>query len=1234
MRKPWLSILGLLLLPLLLAPAAQEEGGVEEDTTTYALALSAAERALEAGRLDRCRELIERVLERDPKSIAAWDLRARWAARADDRDERVWSLHQKYRLSELQRIDKKALKALRDELLELDPIAKDLLEMKADFIEKLVPLAEQYEKQGRPHSAIRVHKQVLALDPENPEAQAAIERIASAPDPSLAADAKPKDLFADVSDEWIREHDEQHATWDTKAVLERPNYTTYTDAGYEVLVRAGEAMEQMNAFYREFFEYGTEEDGHTVPKIGLNIFKNRDEYLKLGIGPPVEWSGGHFTGNYVETYISSGGFEGMVGTLFHEAAHQFVALATRAVGWLNEGLASFFEGTRILPNGTVIMNMPATHRLMPLAQRMEKGWMSGPTDGIDPGDTGVEPTKAPTFRIVVENEYGWGPPWYAPTWGVVFFLYNYQDPIDGRFVYRSAFQEFIDHSTGRGDGAVEKFEEVVLGHPAPPLQGVERPDGEDAVKLPRKIDDLDAVWKKYMIDLRDELAGTIEVERPYLEWGRYAAANKDFLSAKEHFEKGLVASPADIDLLVEFADLLDGHFKNPDRAAKLVLEALHYLEAREPPDEKRIATTERLLSKLDPKRKTLAKLHEEMARAARAIVARYEAAGLPMMVMDVSWRLGSNLDLPDLFQDYERAVRRHGKSLSIWKLAYNEKNLEGWNTQGTDAVFRANGIFMDAEFGEPDPEVHDYQFLTLDTVTSGDFSMEAKLLVERGGVNFCGFVFGRKEATTFHGLLYLPGKKVAREGTANPDFVDLMSSFGASVTKIWRHVPVAPAQATEGTTAGVWRTLRLDVSGRTVDFWVDGELLATHDFPSAEVVKGGFGLITGRGRCRFRDVRYLARDAKDRAAEIEREIRVEGLKAKGGGAIGGSFLGLVPPWPELDEWVQGARESWDEYGAVPQLLVFFSIHQNGPVPIDEWLRALDAAMEKIDLRIVCISSPNDKEKIAEYLVEHPFPGDVAVDAREGVGIGESFELFAIDRFNLPRMLLIDLDQRVVWEGDPGIVPGEGLVPPFDTYVDTPLRELIAARKLEEAARFIETWQKDGVAALHRGDFPAALRLLEGVSELDPRYFPEVQSALAQRTAVEAAVDALGATERAIAGGGADPAFGVLLEWGRALGRECSTKELREYRAVLEGSKAKAWSSALKAVERYLRREKVPHEERAPDLMGRLAELEGELVRELEAGLGEVRDDPAAFLERLGEAEGLPARWLAREFFGW
>ena len=67
MRLLWILFLG---LPLLLAPALSQREQ-EEDTSTYSLALAAAERSLEAGNLGRARELIERVLERDRKSIAS-----------------------------------------------------------------------------------------------------------------------------------------------------------------------------------------------------------------------------------------------------------------------------------------------------------------------------------------------------------------------------------------------------------------------------------------------------------------------------------------------------------------------------------------------------------------------------------------------------------------------------------------------------------------------------------------------------------------------------------------------------------------------------------------------------------------------------------------------------------------------------------------------------------------------------------------------------------------------------------------------------------------------------------------------------------------------------------------------------------------------------------------------------------------------------------------------------------
>src|SRR5260221_264186 len=227
-------------------------------------ALKNAEASLGKGDAKAGGAWVERALERDAKSLKAWDLRARCADAAGDKDRAILALHEELRLTIAQKRPRAEIEALRTRITTADPIAKDLFDLNKTFVSRLKALADQYEKDKRPHSAIRVLKKILALDPESAASADAIQRLASAPNPSLAADAKPKDLLAGVSDEWIKEHDAQHDTWEKRDKLERNHYDTLTDTGYSNLVHTGEAMEQLNAFYREFFHYGTEEDGHTV----------------------------------------------------------------------------------------------------------------------------------------------------------------------------------------------------------------------------------------------------------------------------------------------------------------------------------------------------------------------------------------------------------------------------------------------------------------------------------------------------------------------------------------------------------------------------------------------------------------------------------------------------------------------------------------------------------------------------------------------------------------------------------------------------------------------------------------------------------------------------------------------------------------------------------------------------------------------------------------------------------
>ena len=65
------------------------------------------------------------------------------------------------------------------------------------------------------------------------------------------------------------------------------------------------------------------------------------------------------------------------------------------------------------------------------------------------------------------------------------------------------------------------------------------------------------IWLADMaLALRDEQSGKSFHDRPWLEWARASLTRKDFDVAKEQYEKGLVATPDHVDLLLEFAKLL------------------------------------------------------------------------------------------------------------------------------------------------------------------------------------------------------------------------------------------------------------------------------------------------------------------------------------------------------------------------------------------------------------------------------------------------------------------------------------------------------------------------------------------------------------------------------------------------------------------------------------------------------------------------------------------------------
>ena len=1004
----------LTVLPmLLLTDSATSQDAGPGFVTGY---LQEATGKLSEGKLDEARAATERALERDANSLPALQLLAQIAQQQQDLDIAVHSLHRWLEVHET-RTGKKGLKLrkpIQETLLPLDAEATAWQKLQDKYALGLVDIGKQYRRKKDLLGALEIYGHLLAVQPDHPEAQQAIHQIRTTGGKEVAVE----DVFAGtdptggMSEAELQKLDLEHSDWDNAYASESDNYRYRTNAGFLVHETSRIAMEQMNLFYRRFFRFM--EDGGNTPKIEIRIFKSRDEYLKLGQNP-VEWSAGHFIGSAVETY--AGGVSGkdsvrsMYGTLFHEAAHQFVSLTGPMVpGWLNEAYASFFEGCVILSNGSVKWNRAPPGRLMPLAKRLEHGWMRDISEAAPTGaGQQQDPSDAPPFRMIVQSDYPWGPPWYAPTWGVVYFLYNYRAE-NGQPVYRDALHAYYtSFKRGRPKDAIAHFEETVLL--AAPLSPV------------KKIEELDAIWKAWILRLRDRETGKLEVGDELVQWANAAIARGDKAMALEFLEEARERSPKDHEVLWQLATLLEA-LKNKSEAAARYREFRRSLEMQGKTDDARFAAAADKINKLDSLVARYQALKQKTAEQGLALAKSYEERALPTMALEIARRMTASYSVPEAMAYYKDLATRTGKSLARWRVAYDERSLKGWSNP--DNAFQAYGKLVRASV-TPDGETMITRELTADVTFDADFSLSAEMRVEEAEDGFqgqlTGLCFGKKGDQQYHAVLLHP-----------KGFLDISSNLGG----VWtvhdhRSIPVGSA----------WHELRIDVTQNQLDVYFDKLYVRTLPFPDAAVVQGAFGLLCGPGEAMYRNVRLLGRDAFDPAARIEREIAMQQVLSDASKRQPGTFSGFVPPELGPLEFAQGDATTLDQLRGKPVMLMFWGPQQDQVIPCTSWLRHTLLRTKDKGLTMLLVCDPSTtKESLRSYLKDHALDGaTIAIDSS-----GKTYQDFFLKPgfFGMPRILLLDADGKVTFEGDPGLRKGEEWQPKDGlTYVDAALDKLLS-----------------------------------------------------------------------------------------------------------------------------------------------------------------------------------------------
>jgi uncharacterized protein DUF1570 len=320
-------------------------------------------------------------------------------------------------------------------------IEKDNLERALAKLEGLVDIAE-----GDKAEEVRVLYETLSKRFEELDIEAGLEDVAS---------EGPLPLVVYESDHYIIE-----------ANLEE-----------ELARRVGDLMDSVHGHYVEVYFDG-DDDAAKADKATIRIHSDWDAMSKDWTGPQAPqgwWSPGQ---NRVVCYDSRSNGEGstldwMLETLFHEASHQFMTLRSRKGGWspswLNEGTASFFEGTVAMADNSVLWPDAAQMRLANLA-RMTRTH-SGP--GVEKVISHAGPGSYPADH-------------YAYGWGLVYFFQQFEDPTTLEYLYRPLYTECLDEITSKGGDSREMFEKFFVGERSP----LEHED----------LDDFIAHWEQWILD--------------------------------------------------------------------------------------------------------------------------------------------------------------------------------------------------------------------------------------------------------------------------------------------------------------------------------------------------------------------------------------------------------------------------------------------------------------------------------------------------------------------------------------------------------------------------------------------------------------------------------------------------------------------------------------------------------------------------------------------------------------
>ncbi|MBK7643078.1 MAG: hypothetical protein IPJ19_08505 [Planctomycetes bacterium] len=461
--------------------------------------------------------------------------------------------------------------------------------------------------------------------------------------------------------------------------FESKYYKISANLEQEAAQRVADLMDDLHAFYVEVYFDGNEKKARGA-KATIRIHPDRADMLKSWSGgPPPEgwWSPGENTVHCYDSRTNSTGTGGpgsldwMLETLFHEASHQFMTLLAQGgfvPAWINEGTASFFEGTVAMADHRVLWPEAARMRLGSLVQQLAQG--------------------KPSARDVISYDAPASYPaeYYSFGWGLVYFLQQYEDPQTLDYVFRPFYARYRGEVIKHGGEPLKVFEQVFLG--------------KDSPLGWKSFEDFDRDWSRWIREEvatqngTDSRARTLRLERMRAELaaaelsakeGKKARVpEKDLLArALSHAEYVCTAidrDKPDGDLLVQQAEILE-RLGRPSAAAPLYQRVLDLADAsRVKLDLARYAELEKRLKQLDAKNAALRTARSrtlELGRSAEKLLGDYEKAEPPLVLRAYTFAALASGVLKDDKELAEATVRLRERARAAGRMLGSIRELAG-----------------------------------------------------------------------------------------------------------------------------------------------------------------------------------------------------------------------------------------------------------------------------------------------------------------------------------------------------------------------------------------------------------------------------------------------------------------------------------------------------------------------------------------------------------------------------